>query len=270
MRINVKSAGRRLDYEWDDAALAAEAAAWTDALHDMDELYSMSVRCAADGTYGIYMGAMLPPSGVRDNHGRFIRVSYLIQGLSEQQCRSLAICYLQDKKLLEETLCGAEVLTFGSFFLVNKETAAAALNDLLSKQDLPEPKKAAPGNYWAEKTPGDRVAEAVSFLQHHRLSRLPGYRVVCSELLHVACLDGREDLCLLWGNEARYAAVKKQPAAGSATRLRVPALSLAALAVLLIGGTLCHYLCKGGAASSAEAAPPVPARHTVAPLQSTP
>lgn len=258
MRINVKSAGRRLDYEWDDAALAAESAAWTDALHDMDELYSMAIRCAADGTYGIYMGAMLPPEGIRDNHGRFIRVSYLIQDLSEQQCRSLAVCYLQDKKLLEETLCGAEVLTFGSFFQVNKENAAAALNTLLSQQDLPEPQKAAPGNYWAEKTPGDRVPEAVAFLQHHRLSNLPGYRVVCSELLHVDRLNGREDLCLLWGNEARYAAVRKQPDTGSATRLRVLAIGIPALVLLLIGGILYHCFCKGAAAPSAPARPSDP------------
>ena len=269
MKIYVLSAGKSItdgrDYHWNDDIIPEGIEPMQAMLNEQSgKYYSLVIAKGPGSGYSVFLARLPLVSGARDDLGRPICAGFLIQELSNEEARKLAIEYVKDKAHLAQILCSPAVIKTAADFEVDLEAAEKAVRELLSGELPDGSTPVTVGELWGESSAWERREELLGWLKNHRLSDRPGNRVILCYFTDPERLSGEEDLVLHYSDPTYTKTLDKPSRGGCPLKRFLPGLPdkpwmQAAL------GTIVAALLIWGIAKSCSTPPP-----TVVPAESTP
>ena len=269
MKIYVLSAGKSItdgrDYHWNDDIIPDGIEPMQAMLNEQSgKYYSLVIAKGPGSGYSVFLARLPLVSGARDDLGRPICAGFLIQELSNEEARKLAIEYVKDKAHLAQILCSPAVIKTAADFEVDLEAAEKAVRELLSGELPDGSTPVTVGELWGESSAWERRKELLGWLKNHRLSDRPGNRVILCYFTDPERLSGEEDLVLHYSDPTYTKTLDKPSRGGCPLKRFLPGLPdkpwmQAAL------GTIVAALLIWGIAKSCSTPPP-----TVVPAESTP
>ena len=261
MKIYVLSAGKSItdgrDYHWNDDIIPEGIEPMQAMLNEQSgKYYSLVIAKGPGSGYSVFLARLPLVSGARDDLGRPICAGFLIQELSNEEARKLAIEYVKDKAHLAQILCSPSVIKTAADFEVDLEAAEKAVRELLSGE-LPDGSTPVTcGELWGESSAWERREELLGWLKNNRLSDRPGNRVILCYFTDPERLSGEEDLVLHY-SDPPYTKKIPKPSSGGCP------LNNPWMQVLL--GTIVAALLILGIAKSCSSSP-----HSEAPAEPAP
>ncbi|MCI7699494.1 MAG: hypothetical protein MSQ05_08900 [Akkermansia sp.] len=262
MKIYVISAGKSItdgrDYHWNDDIIPDGIQPMQAMLNEQSgKYYSLVIAKGPGSGYSVFMARLPLVSGARDDLGRPICAGFLIQELSNEEARKLAIEYVKDKAHLAQILCSPSVIKTAADFEVDLEAAEKAVRELL-RGELPNGSTPVTvGELWGESCAWERREELLGWLKNHRLSDRPSNRVILCYFTDPDRLSGEEDLVLHYSDQTYTKPLK--PSSGGCPGLPDKPWMQAALVTILAA------LLIWGIAKSCSSTPP-----TVVPSEPAP
>ena len=260
MKIYVLSAGKSItdgrDYHWNDDIIPEGIEPMQAMLNEQSgKYYSLVIAKGPGSGYSVFLARLPLVSGARDDLGRPICAGFLIQELSNEEARKLAIEYVKDKAHLAQILCSPSVIKTAADFEVDLEAAEKAVRELLNGELPDGSTPVTVGELWGEISAWERREELLGWLKNNRLSDRPGNRVILCYFTDPERLSGEEDLVLHYSDPPYTKPLK--PSSGGCP------LNNPWMQVLL--GTIVAALLILGIAKSCSSSP-----HTEAPAEPTP
>ena len=260
MKIHVLSAGKSIisgrDYHWNDDIIPDGIQPMQAMLNEQSgKYYSLVIAKGPGSGYSVFLARLPLVSGARDDLGRPICAGFLIQELSNEEARKLAIEYVKDKAHLAQILCTPAVIKTAADFTVDSEAVEKAVRELLSGELPDGSTPVTVGELWGESSAWERREELLGWLKNHRLSDRPGNRVILCYFTDPERLSGEEDLVLHYSDPTYTKTPDKPSRGGSPLKRFLPGLPdkpwmQAAL------GTIVAALLIWGIAKSCSTPPP--------------
>ncbi len=262
MKIHVLSAGKSItsgrDYHWNDDIIPDGIQPMQAMLNEQSgKYYSLVIAKGPGSGYSVFLARLPLVSGARDDLGRPICAGFLIQELSNEEARKLAIEYVKDKEHLARVLCTTSVIKTAADFEVDLEAAEKAVRELLSGELPDGSTPVTVGELWGESSAWERREELLGWLKNNRLSDRPGNRVILCYFTDPERLSLEEDLVLHY-SDPTYTKELRKPQSPLKCFLPKPWMQ----ATL---GTIVAALLIWSIAKSCSTPPP-----TVVPAESTP
>ena len=219
MKIYVLSAGKSItdgrDYHWNDDIIPEGIEPMQAMLNEQSgKYYSLVIAKGPGSGYSVFLARLPLVSGARDDLGRPICAGFLIQELSNEEARKLAIEYVKDKAHLAQILCSPSVIKTAADFEVDLEAAEKAVRELLSGELPDGSTPVTVGELWGESSAWERREELLGWLKNNRLSDRPGNRVILCYFTDPECLSGEEDLVLHYSPGNSYTKKIPKPSSG--------------------------------------------------------